>query len=108
MSSRLELIARHALAPAILIAIFLGVSYGVELLTFSNTHAIFLWLHDTGEFGSVPHTHRLAIPLWMFPFVTLATLALLTFLSYGLTRLWASKRTPPADFSRTAERDPIE
>ncbi|TWT32965.1 hypothetical protein [Blastopirellula retiformator] len=108
MSSRLEQIAQHAIAPAILVAMFLLVSYVVQLLTFSNTHAIFLWLHDTGEFGSVPHTHRLAIPLWMFPFALLTSLALLTFLSFGLTRLCWKRSSGGADFSRTSEKEPLD
>ncbi|PQO40187.1 hypothetical protein [Blastopirellula marina] len=103
MHARLEQFARHAIAPAILIALALLVSYLVELLTFSETHAIFLWLHDTGEFGSVPHTHRLAFPLWLFPLVILATLGLLTFISFGLTRLWKPKKSREGQSPQSVE-----
>ncbi|EAQ82831.1 hypothetical protein [Blastopirellula marina] len=109
MHSRLEQIARHAIAPAVLIALFLLVSCLIDLLTFTNTHAIFFWLHNTGEFGSAPHSHRLALPLWCFPLAILAILALLTFVSYGLLR----RRAPPksdafTESSRTEEKEALK
>ncbi|UUO06211.1 hypothetical protein M4951_23000 [Blastopirellula sp. J2-11] len=109
MHSRLEQIARHCFAPAALITLFLLVSYLVELLTFTDTHAIFLWLHDTGEFGSAPHSHRLALPLWSFPLTVLAILALLTFVSYGLLRRRASPKTDAfTESSRTEEKESLK
>lgn len=108
MHTRLEQLARHTVAPAILLTLLLLVSYLAELLTFSNTHAIFLWLHDTGEFGSVPHTHRLAFPLWIFPLVILATLGLLAFICHGLTRLWLPKRKGASESARPAENEAVE